>query len=268
MAANTAAGRASWCCASQWLGSVCREQMPASGLIRWGDQSVRAGPWRADASVAFLIPVTDAPTPSGDFVRRCLGLLASQGFERVVTGALAPEEQAGFLEAGFVVYERLHLLVLDKSVDLPTAPPGPRLRRAWRWLLPGVIEVDAQAFSPFWRLDRTGLREALAATPLRRFRVARGKGRAVLGYAICGAAGPRGFVQRLAVAPEAQGRGVGRRLLLDGLAWLRGAGTQQVAVNTQLGNEVALRLYRSVGFRDDPRGLSVLSADLNRVRVA
>lgn len=242
--------------------------MPAAGLIRWGDQSLRAGPWRAGSPIAFLMPASDSPAPSSEFVTRCIKFLAKQGYERVITGALGPEEQAGFLEAGFKVHEKLHLLVLDMSVALPSLPPGPPLRRAWWWRLPGVIEVDAAAFSPFWRLDRTGLREALAATPLRRFKVALGRRGSVLGYAICGAAGRRGFVQRLAVAPEARGRGVGKRLLIDGLLWLRAVGTYQVAVNTQLGNEVALRLYRSLGFKEDPRGLCVLSADLGQVRAA
>ena len=241
--------------------------MPAAGVIRWGDQRARTGPWRAGSSVALLTTVMDAPPPSREFVRRCLGLLAEQGFEKVVTGALSPEEQSGFLEAGFTVHEQLHLLVRDRSVPVPPPPAGPRLRRAWSWRASRALQVDAAAFSPFWRLDKVGLREALAATPLRRFRVAMGKRGAVIGYAICGAAGVRGFVQRLAVAPEAQGRGVGKRLLLDGLAWLRDAGAYQVAVNTQIGNDAALHLYLSVGFREDPRGLSVLSADLSKVSV-
>ena len=62
--------------------------------------------------------------------------------------------------------------------------------------------------------------------------------------------------------PEAQGHGVGRRLLLDGLHWLRGQRAGEIAVNTQLGNDAALALYRRVGFRDDPAGLSVLSTAL------
>ena len=84
----------------------------------------------------------------------------------------------------------------------------------------------------------------------------------MVGYAICGASAGRGFVQRLAVLPEAQGHGVGKRLLLDGVHWLRGLGVREIAVNTQIGNETALALYRKVGFRDDPNGLSVLSAQL------
>jgi ribosomal protein S18 acetylase RimI-like enzyme len=64
------------------------------------------------------------------------------------------------------------------------------------------------------------------------------------------------------VRPEAQGHGVGKRLLLDGLHWLRDLRTGEIAVNTQLGNDAALGLYRRVGFREDPAGLSVLSTAL------
>ncbi len=240
----------------------------AVGLIRWGDQRARAGPWRRGAGVAFLMPAPDARPPTAEFVRRCMALLADQGYHQVVTGALSPEEQVGFVEAGFGVQERLHLLLLDKSVDLPPLPPGPRLSRVGRLRRKRVLDVDASAFPPFWRLDEVGLKEALLATPQRHFRAAVGEHGSVLGYAICGAASGRGFVQRLAVSPEAQGRGIGKRLLLDGLVWLRRAGTQQVAVNTQLGNEAALGLYRSVGFREDPRGLNVLCANLSSGVVA
>jgi ribosomal protein S18 acetylase RimI-like enzyme len=235
--------------------------MPAYGnLIRWGEESARVGPWRADSSAALLVPVPDGGPPSAEFVRRCLRLLAQQGYEKVVTGALAPDEQRGFLEAGFDVQERLHLLLLDRSVPVPSTPPGPAVRRPWGGRRQGALEVDSAAFPPFWRLDGAGLREALEATPRRRFRVVLGGGRRVTGYAICGASGRRGYVQRLAVAPSEQGRGLGRRLLVDGLSWLRSVGTDLIAVNTQKGNEAALHLYRLAGFRDDPDGLCVLTS--------
>jgi ribosomal protein S18 acetylase RimI-like enzyme len=237
--------------------------MPALGnIIRLGEESARVCAWRADGSVALLVPVLDGLPPSAAFVTRCRRVLAEQGYRRVVTGALSPREQRGFLEAGFGVHEHLHLLVLDKAVSLATLPPGPRLHRAGWIRKAGLLEVDSVAFSAFWRLDRAGLQEALWATPKRRLRVTLGPGRKVNGYAICGAAGGRGFVQRLAVSPASQGLGIGRRLLLDGLLWLRGLATYEIAVNTQEGNAAALGLYHSVGFRDDPAGLCVLSADL------
>ncbi|HET9059399.1 MAG TPA: N-acetyltransferase [Acidimicrobiales bacterium] len=236
-------------------------------MIRWGDESARVGPWRADGSVALVVPVSEGGAPSEQFVRRCLDLLKRQGYERVITGALSPREQPGFLAAGFDVYEQLHLLVLDRDRPLPPTAPGPKLRRVFSRRVSGALELDAIAFDTFWRLDRAGLEEALKATPKRRFRVVLGEvpgqgRRSVIGYAICGASGSRGFVQRLAVAPAARRQGIGRRLLLDGLHWLRAQGAGQIAVNTQHGNQAALCLYKNVGFREDPDGLTVLSARL------
>jgi ribosomal protein S18 acetylase RimI-like enzyme len=240
--------------------------MPAVGnMIRWGKECARAGPWPADGTVAFLVPVPDGAKVSADFVRRCLGVLSEQGFKRVVTAALPPDEQRGFLDAGFSVHEHLHLLVLGPQTMLPPVPPGPALRRAGVFRQRGLLEVDRESFAPFWRLDRNGLRDAMGATQKRHLRVVLGVRRKVVGYAICGASERRGFVQRLAVLPEAQGQGIGKRLLLDGLYWLRGENAHFIVVNTQMGNEAALALYRKVGFKDDPAGLSVLSAGLSPV---
>lgn len=72
----------------------------------------------------------------------------------------------------------------------------------------------------------------------------------------------RGYVQRLAVHPDAQGQGLGRRLLLDGLHWMQRGGAWVASVNTQFDNSPALALYESVGFREEDFGLSVLAATL------
>ena len=84
----------------------------------------------------------------------------------------------------------------------------------------------------------------------------------VSGYTISGRAGLRGFVQRLAVHPDTQSTGIGRRLLLDGLAWMQRGGAREAFVNTQTNNAAALALYTSVGFREEPIGLTVLSVGL------
>jgi ribosomal protein S18 acetylase RimI-like enzyme len=242
------------------LAASHRQRVSSWGnVIRWGKECARAGAWRGDGSVAFLVP--SGVPPSAEFVRRCLALLAEQGFKGVVTGALSPAEQRGFLEAGFGVHEHLHLLLLDLSDPLPPLPSWPRLHAAGLRRRRGLLAVDALAFAPFWRLDRAGLHEALKATQDHRLRVALAK-RSVVGYAVCGASAGRGFVQRLAVSPDCQGRGLGRKLLLDGLYWLRAMGVREVAVNTQVGNDAALALYHRLGFRDDLAGLSVLTAGL------
>lgn len=228
-------------------------------LLRWGRERARTGPWRGDSAVAYLSPVPESPLPSAAFVRRCVADLASRGFSRVVTSALAPAEQTGFLAAGFEVEERLHLLSHDLR-HIPTAGRS-RLRKAVPADEPVVLDLDGRAFPPFWRLTDDGLRDALTATPRARFRVGLAGDR-VVGYAVTGRGGRRGFLQRLAVDPTHQRRGLGRDLAVDALRWLRRWRVERAVVNTQLGNEAALALYEHLGFRRESSGLCVLRLDV------
>src|SRR6202035_364291 len=104
---------------------------PSADVIRWGRERVRTGLWRGHKEVASLAAVADAPLPSADFLKRCLTALADRGFSRVVTAALSPLEQGGFLAAGFEIEERLHLLAIDVRA-LPPVPAGLTLRRLRR----------------------------------------------------------------------------------------------------------------------------------------
>ena len=238
----------------------------ASEVLQWGWERARTGPWRGDGQIAYLAPLPPAGAPSVDFLLRCLDTLAARGFTRVLTSALAPPEQAGFLSVGFEEYERLHLL----SHDLEGVPRPPReaaqlLRRGRGGDWPAVLIVDAAAFSPFWRLDGAGLREAIEATPATRFRLAaeaRGGAGSVVAYSVTGMSATQGYLQRLAVHPGHRRMGLGRALGLDGLRWLRRKGVTEAVVNTQLGNEPALALYLSLGFRLEPMQLSVLHRGL------
>ena len=197
---------------------------------------------------------------SVDFVRRCLEHLAARGFSRVVTSALSPDEQRSFLAAGFAVEEQLHLLAHDLH-PLPRADTAATVRRARAVDRPGVLVVDSASFQPFWRLDESGLDDAIRATPKARFRVAE-LGGEVVGYAITGRSGRRGYLQRLGVHPVHRHAGTGSALVVDGLAWLRRWRAEVAVVNTQNGNTGALHVYERLGFRRLPHGLSVLSTGL------
>ncbi len=236
---------------------------PAPAVIRLGRERARTGPWRGEDDIALITPVPDAPFLSAEFIRHCLQTLSDQGFTRVVTGALSPLEQAGFLAAGFDVEEHLRLLAIELSDQLPPVPPGPPIRRVPRWRRPEVLAVDRAAFMAFWQFDSTGLMDALSATPSVRFRMIQGPAGEAAAYAICGRAGGRGFVQRLAVRPDLQRTGSGARLLLDGLHWMKRHGVVRAVVNTQVGNDGALSLYLKTGFQEEPTGLSVLSTGLS-----
>lgn len=232
--------------------------MPGLRVVRWGAERIRIGSWRGDDGLAYVAPVAETPPASASMVRHCCAMLAGQGYTEVVTGALGWREQRGFLQAGFEVREELHLL--SRSLrDLPRVAPAP-LRRGHRRDRERILTVDALAFPPFWRLDEAGMTEALRATRSARLKVA--AEHRVLGYAISGRSGTRGYLQRLAVDPAAQGHGLGRALVVDGLRWMRRRGADQAVVNTQVGNQRALDLYRGLGFRLEPSGLAVLARRL------
>jgi ribosomal protein S18 acetylase RimI-like enzyme len=230
--------------------------MTGQRLLPGSDPRLRVAPWRGDPRVAQVTPGRGRPTATA--VLRALEQLASTGFTSVLTSALARADQPPFLDAGFEVHERLHLLVRSLD-DLPRTGPAD-LRRAHHADRSAVLAVDAAAFPRFWRLDGPGLQDALAATPSARFRVATEPSRhgGVVGYAVTGRAGPRGYLQRLAVHPDVQRNGLGAALVVDGLRWLRRWGAKEVLVNTQEGNDPAVRLYEALGFRLQPEGLAVL----------
>ncbi len=235
--------------------------VPDVDVIRWGRERARTVPWRGSPQVALLTPLPGTPVPTLAFVRRCVDTLSARGFTGVVTGALAPVEQRAFLAAGFAEAERLHLLSHNLS-SVSAARAGARaarLRRARSRDHAEVLEVDHAAFPSFWQLDDAGLVDALSATPHTRFQVVVDdvSGR-VVGYAISGRSGRNGYLQRLAVDPAEQGRGVGRWLVVDGLRWLARWRADQCVVNTQWGNEAALGLYERIGFHRLPQGLAVL----------
>jgi ribosomal protein S18 acetylase RimI-like enzyme len=218
---------------------------------------VRVAAWHGRPDVA-TIAVQGADAPSPRTLERLLGRLRDAGYREVLTNAVGPGTSLWLVDSGFAVRGRLHLLEHDLT-DLPK--PSRRTRRATRADREQIVHVDASAFDDFWQFDELALREATRATPRAHTRVAARAGE-IFGYGLFGRAGTTGYVQRLAVEPNDQGRGLGRALLGDGLNWLHMHGATRALVNTQEDNARALDLYLRAGFRRLPVGLCVLGRDL------
>jgi ribosomal protein S18 acetylase RimI-like enzyme len=241
-------------------GQIRGDRTSGERTLRFRGGWARVGAWRGRSDVAHLVLGTQVPV-SEEAVHDCLARLRSAGYAAVVTSALAPADSLPFVDAGFDVRERLHLLEHDLRAVPRLDPAAPPLRRAWRSDRPAVLTLDARAFDLEWRLEPPGLRDALRATPAVRFRIGAGHD-SVAAYAITGRAGRQGYLQRIAVDPSARRRGWGRTLVLDALRWLRRRDTRRALVNTQLDNDAALALYLSCGFRRLPLGLCVLGRSL------
>lgn len=220
-----------------------------------GTTGLRVVPWQGNRLVALVGPARHGRGPRAADVIECVEQLDAWGVERSVTPALSLLDAQPFLDGGFRLLERLHLL----SRPLYNQPSSPtrRIRAGRTWHRRAVLDIDRRAFDDFWRFDETSLREARNATPGSKFSVVV-EGGEVLGYAVTGRAGSRGYLQRLAVDPERGGEGIGTDLVVDSFDWAFQRGVQRMMVNTQERNQRALDLYRHLGFEPEPDGLVVL----------
>jgi ribosomal protein S18 acetylase RimI-like enzyme len=79
----------------------------------------------------------------------------------------------------------------------------------------------------------------------------------VAGVVLTSFVGPEtGHITQLCVAPDAQGLGLGRELLLRAMDALRRAGAKRVSLTVTAANEAALELYKQTGFREMRRFLA------------
>ena len=216
-------------------------------VIKWRAERARLDP-RPDERTGYkrfsLVPIAGAAPLSVGFVRHCIDEAERLGASEIFTPAVTGAEAAGLREAGFQERSALHLLVHDLALIPPASsrrpapdsrsPSFPVERRANRAPRESILAVDAAAFGPEWCLDSAGLDEALEATPSVRFRMVGDPG-SVLGYAVTGRAGRRGYLQRLAVDPNVQRLGIGRSLVADSLRWCKRWRAERVVVNTQIG---------------------------------
>jgi ribosomal protein S18 acetylase RimI-like enzyme len=245
-------------------------------VFHWRGEQARLGTWRAADETAYLAVLSDRSAPSPAFLDHCVERLRAQRFRSVLTSAVSADQGPAYEAAGFAVHQTLHFLAHD-LVDLPAIGRPSRRGRAADHR--AVARLDQRCFDEFWGLDEQGLAEVLDATPTSRFRVVDrqvlgdsgpsaadgddpGAGDEPLAYAVSGRAGTFGYLQRLAVDASLAGRGVGRALVADSLHWLRRRHARRAYVNTQVGNEAALGLYRSCGFRLLPVGLLILDRRL------
>ena len=74
-----------------------------------------------------------------------------------------------------------------------------------------------------------------------------------LATAICVHDGDLAGLFEIATHAAERGKGHGRRLVLSALKWARLRGARQAWLQVEAGNDVARRLYESIGFREISR---------------
>ena len=231
---------------------------------------VRVRPWAFDERVVHLALADQAIVPHPEELEQWVETLIDTRprLSTIRTGALFPAAAARFVDAGFVTVDTLALLRVELAGRTVVAPPATSRLLGRRHHDASL--VDRAAFGDNWANDARDLADIRHATPSHRARgrfVRRGAGepgkrRRLVGFAISGAAGGQGYLQRLAVVPEHQREGHGRALALDALAWMRRRRLSHGVVNTAVTNAPALNLYESLGFRRLAEELLVMQLDI------
>ncbi len=176
-------------------------------------------------------------------------LLAAQGVQWVMGLGMYPwletlYQAAGFQEDAEVI--TLHWQgPLPPWSDRPSPPVHLRLLRTQD--VPAIAHVDARSFPPRWRIGEKALQRVLPYLLLGL--VAEQEGR-IVGYLLAMETPRGGHITRLGVLPEKRGQGIGGALVHQALRYLVARGVRWITVNTQRDNDIALRLYARMGFRE------------------
>jgi ribosomal protein S18 acetylase RimI-like enzyme len=236
---------------------------------------VRIRPAVFDPGLIHLALADQGIVPDPDELAGWVDALAGHDDVHTIrTGALFADAADRFADAGFSVVDTLMLLRADLT-DRRVARPEPGRDatvplRARHHAAAAV--VDRKAFGEEWGNGAADLTEIRQATASHRARARRAvtaphlprvhQRGPIVAFAISGAAGGQGYLQRLSVLPEHQRRGHGRALTVDSLAWIRQRRLGHAVVNTGIDNEPARALYESLGFQAIPDRLVVMQLRL------
>jgi ribosomal protein S18 acetylase RimI-like enzyme len=220
---------------------VERDEFVVGALFAWPD----------DSPVAWVqLAVLDDTLNVGEWLDLTFPPLL-EGLHRRGARELAWMDYRGwagsYLRArGFeLLTEVVTLIKFDRALP-DVAVTGARLRPASDADIPAIVAIDRAAFTAHWRHSEATIRRRSAESS--HFAVAESAGN-VVGYAEGKLLLPGAHLNRIAVRPEYQDRGIGALLLCDALRafWRRGA--ERVALNTQSDNHYSQRLYRRIGFK-------------------
>jgi ribosomal protein S18 acetylase RimI-like enzyme len=137
-----------------------------------------------------------------------------------------------------------------------TASPA-RLRPARSSEGEVVLGLNSAAFAPIWRYDSSVILSWLLTADHAVLAETEAK---PAGFGLTTASRDSEYAQlvRIAIAPQLQGRGIGRQVVVDAIHYAGESGAGGLSLNTQASNMISRRLYEGLGFRLTGHTLNVL----------
>lgn len=232
-----------------------RGEWPGPMTFRRGWARADARPWNDAEHSASLRLVRGG----GGFLQACTGQLTGLGAPTVLSPPLPASAHSPWLEAEYLPFIDLALMRLELA-EQPKSP-NHLVVDGSDVPLEKLLEIDAAAFTPFWRFDEHGMTEARDATGESNTLIIRDSDGGPAGFAIVGYGSAVAYLQRVAVHPAWQGQGMGRSLVRAAARKARKSGAKIMLLNTQYDNQPAIGLYQDEGFALLPEPLSLLRFD-------
>jgi ribosomal protein S18 acetylase RimI-like enzyme len=224
---------------------------PVSVWNRRTGEYLIAGPWRHRREIATVIELA-AIGSAVDLIRAFVRASAAHGIRMVVAAEQAERRKLEFYEsAGLSLVEEIVVYELAKARAPSTVRGALRFERfdpGDRAVFDELLSLDHRSFPWLWWNSEEEFREYYHA-PGVQIDVGRDISGRMVSYIGATRFRSWGHLDRIAVAPDLQGRGLGRVALDYAVASLAQSGARRVGLSTQARNVRSKRLYESFGFR-------------------
>lgn len=233
------------------LGSIAAADPPLSVWNRQTGEFLAAGPWRHRSEIATILEL-GASGGAIELIDAFTVVSRERGVRLVVASEQAERRKREFyVNARFDLIEQIIIYELSRiraraphTRDLRFEPLDPSDSS----MLMALINLDHEAFPWLWWNSRDEFLEYASAPGVRIDLGYDSSGR-LMSYVGMTRYRSWGHLDRIAVAPDAQGRGYGRAALDYAVMTLATAGARRVGLSTQARNTRSRALYESYGFR-------------------
>ncbi len=163
----------------------------------------------------------------------------------------------GLAAAGLVTVDRVLGYARSFGRGQVTTAGAAQLRIASASDADTVLAINAAAFEPFWRYDDAAILTWLLTSDHAVLAETAGQ---PVGFALTAQNSDSEFAYliRIGIQPAFRGRGIGRQLVADAIAYAQTSSATGLALNTQATNAVSRRLYESLGFSLTGQTLAVM----------